>query len=298
MGLLGNIIRTLLPYVPRPIVERVAARYVAGHTLEQALQVTRRLNSEGACATLDILGESVKERELAEKAVAQYLELLDAVKDSGIDSSVSVKPTMIGLSISEALFEEEVTKLAQRAEENGVVLTIDMEDRSTTDATLRVFHTLRKTYTRVGCVLQAYMRRTLDDVAALPPASNVRLCKGIYIEPEEVAYKGYQEVRDNYMRALEALLDGGHFVGIATHDDWLVTQAEQLIAKRGLTSELYEFQMLLGVKPALGRRIIAAGHQLRIYVPYGADWYAYSLRRLRENPQVGVHVLRAMLNGK
>jgi proline dehydrogenase len=298
MGILGNIIRSMLPLVPRPIVERVAARYVAGSKLDDALRTVRELNAEGACATVDILGESVAEESLALKAVEEYLELIDAIQNSGLDASVSVKPTMIGLSVSTQLFERSMFTLAGRANERGVVLTIDMEDHSTTDATLEVFARLRESYNRVGCVVQAYLRRTLNDIVNLPTGSNVRLCKGIYVEPEEIAYKGYQEVRDAYCSALEYLFIGKHYAGIATHDEWLINAAPRLISHHSVAPDMYEFQMLLGVKPALRRKLIAEGHKLRVYVPYGADWYPYSLRRLRENPQVAVHVLRAMLTGK
>jgi proline dehydrogenase len=298
MGLLANLIRSLLPIVPRAIVERVAARYVAGSNLDDALREVRKLNSAGICATVDILGESVEDEHLALRAVDEYLELIDAIHTAKLDSSVSVKPTMIGLSISEELFQRSMQTLAARAQVRGVVLTIDMEDRTTTDATLAVFGILRKRFEKVGCVLQAYLHRTLDDAKHLPKASNVRLCKGIYVEPKEVAYKGHQEVRDNYMRVLEQLLSAGHYAGIATHDEWLIAEAAGLVARLGLTRDTYEYQMLLGVKPATGRKLVAAGHKLRVYVPYGRDWYAYSLRRLRENPQVAVHVLRAMLTGK
>jgi len=298
MGLLANTIRSMLPLVPRPIVERVAARYVAGSKLDDALSAVHKLNAGGACATVDILGESVEEASLALRAVDEYLELIDAIQSSGVDASVSVKPTMIGLSIAEALFDDHMQILAKRAEERGVVLTIDMEDHTTTDVTLHVFQHLRMDYEKIGCVLQAYLHRTLDDAQALPADSNVRLCKGIYVEPKEIAYKGYQEVRDNYMRGLEQLLGTGHYVGIATHDEWLISEAAKLVERLGLANDKYEYQMLLGVKPALRRKLIADGHKLRVYVPYGKDWYPYSLRRLRENPQVAVHVLRAMLTGK
>lgn len=298
MGLLANIIRSMLPIVPRPIVERVAARYVAGMSLDDALRVVRTLNRQAICTTIDILGESVAEEARVRGAVDSYIELIDAIAENGLDSSVSVKPTMIGLCVSEPLFKDGMETLAARADERGVVLTIDMEDHTTTDVTLRVFRELRVVHEKVGCVLQAYLHRTQYDAKALPAHSNVRLCKGIYVEPKEIAYKGYQEVRANYMRVLEQLLIDGHYVGIATHDEWLIAEAMQQVARLGLTRDKYEFQMLLGVKPSTGRKLVADGHKLRVYVPYGRDWYAYSLRRLRENPQVAVHVLRAMLTGK
>jgi proline dehydrogenase len=175
---------------------------------------------------------------------------------------------------------------------------IDMEDASTTDATLRIYKDLHGRFGNVGVVLQAYMRRTLADIHALPKAgANVRICKGIYVERRAVAYKEYETVRLNYLHALEKLLVRGAYVGIATHDDHLICGALGLVDRHNVPRERYEFQMLLGVEPELRRILIAAGHRLRVYVPYGRDWYPYSTRRLRENPQVARHVLRAMLGG-
>jgi proline dehydrogenase len=298
MNILGGLVKSLLPVVPRPIVARVATRYVAGATLEQALSTARGLRAEGATCTMDILGEFVSDPAQAEDYTEQYLELIDALKTAGIESSASVKLTMLGLSIDPALCARLLDRMCARAAEQNVAVTIDMEDSSVTDATLALWRQMRGAYGNVGCVLQAYLRRTLDDARALPSGTHVRLCKGIYVEPEDIAYKGYQEIRDNYVRVLDHLMGAGHYTCIATHDDWLADRAAELIAKHALSRDQYEYQMLLGVRPALRRRLIAAGHRLRVYVPYGRDWYPYSIRRLRENPQVALHVLRALLGGK
>lgn len=301
MSLLAGVIRPLLPLLPKPIVGAVARPYVAGEGIADALRLVRELNQGGAKATVDILGESVTSPQSAQAAVFQYHELIDALADSGLDASVSLKPTMLGLKLDLAYAEANIAAVYERAHERAVFITIDMEDHTATDATLRIYQAMLTRYGNAGTVLQAYMRRSLSDIAALPlpgpgqGRGDLRLCKGIYIEPAEIAYKGYQEVRENYLACLRALIERGHYVGIATHDEWLVRRSEVLIAELGLPRERYEFQMLLGVKPRLRQRLIAAGHTLRVYVPYGKDWYAYCIRRLRENPAVAWHVLRAML---
>lgn len=329
MTILGGLVKTLLPLVPRPLVGRVASRYVAGETLADALETSRRLNAEGASVTLDILGEFVNDAAQAAGFVDEYIELVDAVSAAGLDASVSVKLTMLGLNIDPALCERHLERLCARASEQGIYITLDMEDSSLTDATLEMYRRMRARFGRVGCVLQAYLHRTLDDARALEPSANVRLCKGIYVEPPEIAYKDRREIRDNFMAVLAELVSAGHYVGIATHDEQLIRRAEELLALRaggrpgvparqneaitegrptgsagqtgepwGETETHYEFQMLLGVRADLRRRLIAAGHGLRVYVPYGRDWYAYSMRRLRENPAVALHVLRAMVGLK
>jgi len=304
VNLFAGLVRNFLPIVPKPIVGRVARRYVAGETLESALATVAQLNREGACCTVDILGESVASAATAQAAVIQYFELISAVASGGHDSSFSIKPTMLGLSLDAVYARENIAAICEHAAGKGVFITIDMEDHTTTSATLDIYRDVLARHGSVGCVLQAYLRRSLDDIAALPhPAAghgrgDVRLCKGIYIEPEEVAYKGYQEVRENFLRCLERLVELGHYVGIATHDSWLIERAREFAARRGLPRERYEFQMLLGVRPDLRRRLIAEGHRLRVYVPFGRDWYPYSIRRLRENPAVAWHVTKALLTGK
>jgi len=296
MGVLNRLLVTGLRMVPKAIVHRFAKRYVAGATLDQAIAKVRQLNDLGAMATLDVLGEEVTEAERARAFTEECVRVLEAIDREGIDSNLSIKPTMFGLGIDEALCHENVERIVARAGELGNFVRIDMEDATTTDATLRIYRDLHARYGNVGCVLQAYMRRTVDDVGALPAeGANVRLCKGIYIEPRRIAWKGYETVRHNFVAALEKLIVRGAYVGIATHDEYLACAAEALIDRHGLPRERYEFQMLLGVDEELRDLLIARGHRMRIYTPYGSEWYAYSMRRLRENPEIAGHVAKAAL---
>jgi len=298
MSTFNRLLVTGLPVVPKPLVGRVASRYVAGETLADAVRVVRNLNQQGAMGTIDVLGEEVKERDKALEAVEEYLQVFDTIAAEGLDSNVSIKPTLLGLKIDESFCRDNIERIVDKAKEHGNFVRIDMEDNTTTDATLRIFHELYARYGNVGPVLQAYMRRTLSDIAALPEGSTVRLCKGIYVEPRTIAWKGFETVQANYVRALEKVIERGVYPGIATHDEYLTCRAVGLIDKHGLKREQYEFQMLLGVDEELRRILIAGGHRLRVYVPYGRDWYPYSMRRLRENPEVARHVLKAMLSGR
>jgi proline dehydrogenase len=299
MSAFNRVLVTGLPLVPKPIVRRVASRYVAGETLADAIRVIQDLNGKGAMATLDVLGEEVSERGMATAAVEEYLRALEAIDREKIDSNVSIKPTMLGLKIDEGFCHENIARIVETAKRYGNFVRIDMEDSTTTDATLRIYRDLQGRYGNVGCVLQAYMRRTLSDIDGLPnPGGNARICKGIYVEPRRIAWKGFDTVRANYVQALDKLIARGVYVGIATHDEYLACAATALVDKHGLKRDRYEFQMLLGVDQELRGILLEGGHRLRVYVPYGRDWYPYSIRRLRENPEVARHVLRAMMSGK
>ncbi len=299
MNLFDALVRLSLPLVPRFIVKRVAAPYVAGETLEQAVQVVRALNDEGAMATVDYLGEAVTEPSRVDAAVQEYLRLLDAIARHDLRSNVSLKPTMMGLGLDEGLFSRSVQAVTDRARELGNFVRMDMEDHPTVAATLGLYRELRKEASNVGVVLQSMLRRTLSDAAGLLELRpNVRLVKGIYREPRQVAWQDPHTIRESFVHLLEVLLRGGAYVGIATHDEHLVWAAQAVIHKLGVGRDRYEFQMLLGVEPTLRRVLLSEGHPLRVYVPYGQDWYAYSVRRLRENPSVAWHVLRALLRGE
>ncbi len=296
LSLTSRLIVATLPLVPKSLVGRVANRYVAGETRAEALAAVRALNDTGACATLDLLGEEVSERSKAEDAVAEYVGLFEDIERERLDANVSIKLTLLGLKIDEDLCRGNVARIAAAAAKSGNFVRIDMEDSSCTDATLRIYRAVHSEHGNLGVVFQAYMRRTLDDIGQLPADKpNVRLCKGIYIEPRPLAWKGYETVQANFTAALEKLLRNSVYVGIATHDEHLVCQAEILIDRLGLKPEEYEFQMLLGVDEELRTLLLERGHRLRVYVPYGRDWYPYSTRRLRENPEVAKHVIRATL---
>lgn len=290
MSLFDRAVVAALPAVPKRVVGHLSSRYIAGSTLDDALRVVSALNAEGKLATVDVLGEEVHDAAEAEAIAAEYVAALDAFEREGLDANVSVKPTGLGLKLGYEICKRNVEAVIAAAEPTNRFVRIDMEDSSTTDDTLRLFRELRdEGHGRVGPVLQASLKRTVADAESLAGAS-VRLCKGIYVEPEEIQFRDDPRVRGSFVRALEILLDGGSYAGIATHDEWLVDESERLVRERGLTPEQYEFQMLLGVRPELGDRLVAAGHRLRIYVPYGRQWYEYSLRRLQENPKIAGYV--------
>lgn len=286
MSLLDRAVVTLLPAVPKPVVRRLSSRYIAGSELEDARRVVTRLNAKGKLATVDVLGEEITSAEEAAAITRAYLDVLDMIDADGLDANVSVKLSGLGSLLDPALARENLKAIAAR----GRFVRIDMEDSSTTDTTLELYRDLAaEGYENLGVVLQAALRRTVDDARALAGA-NVRLCKGIYVEPAEIAYRGFEEIRESYLRTLDVLLDGGCYVGIATHDEHLVDRGIAAVRERGLDPSAYELQMLLGVRPDLADRIVADGHRLRVYVPFGRQWYEYSLRRLQENPKIAGYV--------
>ncbi len=292
MAILDRAIVRTLPAVPKPIVRKISERYIAGTTVEDACRVVKRLNDEGKMATIDVLGEEISTWEEARHIGYEYENAFRTIDEQGLDSNVSVKLTGLGLKLDHGLCREILERLVRQAADRGNFVRIDMEDSSCTDETLRLYRELREAgLDNVGIVLQAYLRRTIADIEALSDLTpNVRLCKGIYVEPEEIAYQGFDEVRENFVRALEALLEGGCYVGIATHDEWLIREGERLVREAGRPHGEYEFQMLLGVRPERGTQLVEQGHRLRIYVPYGEQWYAYSLRRLQENPKIAGYI--------
>jgi proline dehydrogenase len=296
MSLFDNLVRYGMPFVPKPIVGKVAKRYVAGEEVSDAVRTIRELNEEGAMATVDVLGEEVRDPAKAQTAVDQYLGLLETIDTESLDANVSIKPTMLGLKIDEQMCLENIGAIVRRASELDNFVRIDMEDHTCTDPTLRIYRRLFEEIGHVGVVLQAYLHRTVHDINdLLPLGPNIRLCKGIYREPRAIAWKQYETVRANFISTMEKLLAGGAYVGIATHDVHLVWAGMTAVDRLGLDREDYEFQMLYGVDPELRRIILDQGHRLRVYVPFGRDWYPYSMRRLRENPTVAHHVTRAML---
>lgn len=300
MGLLDHLIVKTLPFVPKPIVARVSRPYIAGDNLESAVACVKKLNEEGFRVTIDILGEFLTNISQADESYEGYLEVLDAIEQNGLTGNISIKPTFFGLLLDREHCEGLLSKLMAEVSKRNNFMRLDMEDSPCTQLTIDMYEKFRTQYgTQVGIVLQAYLRRTLDDIRTITAngPSHFRLCKGIYVEPEKVAYKGYQEVRENFLTCLKAMFDGGAYVGIATHDDYLVEEAQKIIAERGLGHDRYEFQMLLGVRETLRDQIRAAGHPVRIYVPYGKDWYGYSIRRLKENPALAGTMFKAILFG-
>jgi proline dehydrogenase len=295
MHLLNKMVVATLPLVPRPMVRFFAGRYIAGETLLDAVRTVRQLNSEGVCATLDVLGEEVTSREEALAACDRSIQVLHTIAQERLDSNLSMKLTSLGLRLEREFCLTNVRKILKVAEELNIFVRIDMEDHTATTETIDLFRVARREYTNVGIVLQAYLRRSMEDAnALLQDGANFRLCKGIYREPENIAFKGRGEIQQNYLALLKLMLDHGSYVGIATHDSVLIDGACRLIRELKLNRTRYEFQMLLGVRPELRRSLVADGHKVRLYVPFGESWYGYSLRRFKENPEIAGHVFRAI----
>lgn len=295
MELINRLVVTTLPLVPKPLVRRVANRYIAGDTIEDAVRLVRQLNQKGMMATLDVLGEHISKKAEAEATAANYLEALEAIHREKLDSNISIKLTAFGLELDFDFCFNNVRRVVQRAKELNNFVRIDMEDSTCTTGTLRVYDLLRKEFHNVGTVIQAYMRRALTDIRGLMQngtPTNIRLCKGIYIEPRHIAYKNRELINKNFTFLLTELMRKKVYVGIATHDERLVWDGMRLVDRLKIPRERYEFQMLLGVDEELRDSIVQAGHRLRIYVPFGMAWYAYSVRRLQENPQIAGYVIQ------
>jgi proline dehydrogenase len=289
VSLLGKTLVRLLPVVPKRVVQLFSSRYIAGPTLADAVRTVRHLNDEGKRATIDVLGEESAHEAEASAITQAYCDVFDSIARERLDSTASVKPTAIGLDLSYDLCRENLETILHAA--NGNFVRIDMEDSSTTSETLQMYRELRSAgFDNVGVVLQARLRRTLDDIRSLADLEpNVRLCKGIYLEPPSIAFTDYDAVRASFVRALDELRKVGAYIGIATHDEWLIEQS----LTRVRDGEPYEFQMLLGVREQRASELAAAGHPLRVYVPYGEQWYEYSLRRLQENPAMAGTIARS-----
>jgi len=289
----------MLPLVPKSIVGFFSKKYIAGPTLDHAIEKIRELNSRGIMATIDILGEEIDQKADALQVVEEYKEVLTAIKKYQLNSNISVKPTHLGLKIDKAFCLENIRTIVREAEAHHNFVRIDMEDHSCTSDTLEMYLTLIKEFDNVGVVIQSYLRRTMDDVRVLVEhGANLRLCKGIYLEPRSVAYKDPAIVNNNFKYVLEKLLSNSCYVGIATHDEKLLWFALSLIDKLNLKKDAYEFQMLLGVTEDLRDLLVKGGHRMRIYVPFGEHWYAYSMRRLKENPNVAVSIFKNLFRFK
>lgn len=295
MNIFNPTIKAILPLVPKPLVRQIAKPYIAGETLEELVGVVEDLNLNGFSVATSILGEFVNEQNQAIEAGVDYIEVLSEIQSRNLDSNIHVKLTHLGLTIDKELCYSNLKSILKKAEETHNFVRIDMEDSSCTDDTLSIFEKAQREFENVGIVIQACMRRSMADIQKLNVLkANVRLCKGIYIESRNIAYNDYQNVRENYSTLLKELLTAGCYVGIATHDEWLVQNAFQTIDDLGLNPTQYEFQMLYGVTPSLRQSIREAGHRLRVAVPFGPAWYPYSIRRLRKNPAIAGYVLKAL----
>jgi proline dehydrogenase len=296
MPILNKLITTAFPYIPKVIVGKVAKRYIAGDALSDGVRLVADLNKKTIMATMDLLGEDVKDAAEAEEVKKGIFTILQSIQKNSLTSNVSIKPTQLGLKIDKELAYRHVKAIITEAQNFKNFVRIDMEDSTTTSDTLAMYERLKQDgLTNTGVVIQACLRRSEADIRALVKnGANIRLCKGIYDEVPALAYKDRQEIRNNYLKLLQIILESGCYVGIATHDDYLIDGAYALIQKLGLKKEQYEFQMLLGVREKRRDQIVQDGHRLRVYVPFGEQWYAYSSRRLQENPHMAWYITKAI----
>jgi proline dehydrogenase len=299
--MLNKMIAWMIPFMPKKLVWIFSKKYIAGETIEDAIRVSRELNSQGIKVTLDLLGEFITDLKEAEENRETYLKIIDRIQAEKIDGNYSLKPTSFGLLLDTQVCYQNIRTIVAKAAGYNSFVRVDMEDSPCTDREIDLFRKLKKEFPKhVGLVLQAYLRRTLDDIKNLEDIHspeiplNFRLCKGIYVEPEAIAFKKYQEVNDHYLKDLEYLMSKKMYPGIATHDKPLVEGAYQLISKYNLPKDAYEFQMLYGVTPELRKSIVEKGHNMRVYVPFGKDWFGYSTRRLKENPKMASLIIKAL----
>jgi len=299
--MIKKLITTLLPFLPESFVWLFSKRYIAGKTIEDAIRESLILNNEGISVTVDILGEYIKQLSEAELNREQYIDLINKFVGAGIAAYFSVKPSMFGLLIDKETCYNNLRSIVRVASENDFFVRIDMEDSTCTENELDLFSRLRDEFPgSVGIALQSYLKRTYSDLVKLADTHsdsnpvNIRLCKGIYIESAEIAYKNDTEIREWFIKEMEYMFENGIYIGIATHDKYLVNSAIRLIEKYRVPKNRYEFQMLFGVTPELRKTIVSEGHPMRVYVPYGKEWFGYSTRRLKENPNMVKHIVKAL----
>lgn len=295
MRLLNSAIIRMVELFPKSFIYLFASRYIAGEKLEDAVRTVRDLNSKNILATMDVLGEDTTNVDEANAAVEEAIKVLETINKENLQSTLSIKLTQIGLKLDYDLCLNNMRKILSKAKEFNNYIEIDMEDSSCTVDTIRIYKDLRKEFSNCGMVMQAYLRKAqdyLNDALNELRGSSVRLCKGIYNEPAEIAFKGKQEIRDNFIKLLDFLFANNIYVGIATHDIKLINGAKNLITKYNKSKDDFEFQMLLGVKVELRDKLVQEGYRLRVYVPYGVHWYKYSIRRMKENPELPIAIIK------
>lgn len=297
----NKLIASLLPFMPKKLIWVFSKAYIAGETIEDAIRVSRNLNNLGIKVTVDVLGEFIKDLSEAEKNKNEYLEVIQKMEEEKIDGNYSLKPTSFGLLIDKEVCYRNVREIVQAAKEHHNFARIDMEDSSCVDLEIELYRRLQEEFPdHVGLVFQSYMKRTMQDLENLLDLHtkehplNFRLCKGIYVEPAEIAFKDHDEINRHFLKNLDFIFKHGMYPGIATHDRFLIEESYKLIEKHGFSKDQYEFQMLYGVTPDLRQSIVDKGHKMRVYVPFGKDWFGYSTRRLKENPKMASYIIKAL----
>lgn len=299
--MLNKFIAAVLPYFPKKFIWIFSRSYISGETIDDAIRVSKDLNSKNIKVTLDVLGEFIRNLDEAETNKQEYLHLIDVTQKTGIDGNYSLKPTSFGLLIDKEVCYKHIREIVAKAASYNNFIRIDMEDSPCTDMEIGLFRRLKAEFPKnVGLVLQAYLKRTYSDIETMLDLNsdsiplNYRLCKGIYVEPEAIAYKKYEEINSHFLEDLKLMFKNKIYAAIATHDKPLVEGAYRLIEKYSVSKNMYEFQMLYGVTPGLRESIVKEGHTMRVYVPFGKQWFGYSTRRLKENPKMASHIIKAI----
>ena len=301
--MINTLISNLLPYLPKQLVWIFSKEYIAGETIEEAIVNAKKLNAEGILTTIDVLGEFITTLDEAEANKQEYLEVIEKAEAAGVNGNYSLKPTFFGLLIDKEVAYRHIREIVAKAASYDNFVRIDMEDSPCTDMSIELLRRLKaESPANVGLVFQAYLKRTLKDIEDLRDLNsdeiplNFRICKGIYREPEAIAYKRYEEINEHFLRDVDYMFSQKMYPAIATHDKPLVEGSLELIKKHGVTPEQYEFQMLYGVTPALRKSLVDAGHRMRVYVPFGKQWFGYCTRRLKENPKMAGVIIKALFH--
>ncbi len=297
----NRILASILPFMPTSFVWIFSKRYIAGKKIDDAIRVSKSLNENGMMVTVDLLGEFITKLSEAEQNKDEYIDIIDTFEKNGINGNYSLKPTMFGLLIDKEACYQYIREIVKKAAEYDNFVRVDMEDSQCVDIEIELFRKLKKEFPKhVGLVLQSYLKRTRDDITNMMDlhtkeiALNYRICKGIYVEPKEIAFKKYKEINQHFLEDLEVMFKNGIYPGIATHDIPVVEGAYKLIEKYNVPKDKFEFQMLYGVTPSLRKSITDKGYRMRVYIPYGEEWFAYSTRRLKENPKIASDIIKGL----
>ncbi len=291
----------MLPYLPKSFIWIFSKRYIAGKSIADAIRVSKELNNQGIMVTIDLLGEFITDLDEAERNKQDYLDLIDTIQKENINGNYSLKPTMFGLLLDKEVCYKHIREIVAKAAAYNNFIRVDMEDSNCTDMEIELYRKLKAEFPKnVGLVVQAYLKRTYNDIENLMDINsqetplNYRLCKGIYVEPATIAFKNHDEINQHYLEDLELMFINGVYPCIATHDKYLVDSAYKLVEKYKVPNDNYEFQMLYGVTPELRQSIVDNGHRMRVYVPFGLQWFGYSTRRLKENPKMASYIIKAL----
>ena len=298
MKLINNLIIQIIPFLPKFFVKIVASPYIAGITDEEMLKNVQELNNKGYKVAIDILGEHVETENEANEITSRYISIYDEISKRNLDANISIKLTHIGQDLGLDIVKNNLTKLVQAAKKNNNFLRLDMENVPYTSETIQLYKEMFEYYNKIGIVIQAYLHRSFNDIESLSDKKfNVRICKGIYVEDPKLVLKNYNEIRENYMRLVKKALNKGSYVGIATHDEYLIDNLYSWLKENNISKERYEFQVLHGVpmKRKL-EKLLNEGNTVRVYLPYGDNWYDYSVRRLKENPKMAGYIIKNLFS--